>query len=65
MTSAPFLATSPVGAPLEVFHFPMFSLTFGGEPRAYRGFAVLVAPGASPLNPANWLSFDDAPFTKN
>ena len=63
MTPVPFM-TSVLGGP-EVFDFPLLTYTFGGEPAgAYTWYAVLTPPGADPMNPANWLSFDDAPFTK-
>jgi hypothetical protein len=64
-TPVPFMTSLAVGPLLEVFDFPMLTYTFGGEPvGAYTWFAVLTPPGADPLNPANWLSLDDAPFTK-
>jgi Subtilase family len=64
-TAAPFMTSVAVGPLLAVFDFPMLSYPVAGEPvGAYTWFAVLTPPGADPMNPANWLSFDDAPFTK-
>ena len=64
-TPVPFVTIVAVGPLLEVFDFLMLTYTFGGEPvGAYTWFAVLTPPGADPMNPANWLSLDDAPFAK-
>ena len=64
-TPVPFVANLTVAPLLELFDFLMLTHIFAGEPvGAYRWYAVLTPPGADPLNPDNWLSLDDAPFTK-
>jgi hypothetical protein len=64
-TPVPFAANLAVGPLLEVFDFLMLVHMFGGEPVGpYTWYAVLTPPGADPMNSANWLSLDDAPFTK-
>lgn len=65
-TPVPFASGFSVAALLETFNFTMLTHTFGSEPAGtYTWFAVLTPVGADPTNSANWLSFDDAPFTKN
>jgi hypothetical protein len=63
---APFARNLAVGPLQEVFDFLMLSYTFGGEPAGtYTWFTVLTPRGADPWNMDNWLSWDDASFTKN
>jgi subtilisin family serine protease len=65
-TPTPLAANYPVAALQETFDVPVLVYPFAGEPVGnYKWYAVLTPPGADPLNPANWLSMDDAPFAKN
>lgn len=65
-TPVRFASSFAVGPLLETFDFTMLAHTFGSEPAgAYTWFAVLTPLGADPMNSANWLSLDEAPFTKN
>jgi hypothetical protein len=65
-TPVPLAANVSVAPLQEMFGFSMLSLTFGSEPAGnYTWYTVLTPPGADPLNPTRWLSFDDAPFTKH
>lgn len=65
-TPVPFAANFSIAPLLEIVDFLMLSFPFGGEPAGnYTWYTVLTMAGASPLNPANWLSLDDAPFQKN
>jgi hypothetical protein len=65
MTPAPFMTSLLLGPLFAVSDFPILTYTFGSEPvGAYTWYAVLTPPGADPMNPANWLSLDDAHFTK-
>jgi hypothetical protein len=44
---------------------PLFSQTFTGSeaPGNYAWYVLLVRPGLSPTQAANWLAFDSAPYT--
>jgi len=65
-TPTPLVSNFAVTPLMTVFDFSMFTFMFGSEsPGPYDWLAVAVPTGADPLNPATWLSFDDAPFTKN
>lgn len=65
-TPVPLAANLPVAALQETFDVPVLVYPFAGEPVGfYKWYTVLTPPGADPLNAANWLSFDDAPFAKN
>jgi len=65
MTPVRFMTSLLVGPLFAVSDVPILTYTFGSEPvGAYTWYAVLTPPGADPMNPANWLSLDDAHFTK-
>jgi hypothetical protein len=61
----PFKSNFEIKPLQEGFHFKMYSRTFNGEANGtYRWYSVLVPPGADVFVPANRLSLDDAPFSK-
>jgi subtilisin family serine protease len=65
ITPVPYISNYSVAPLLEVFDFNILSYAFGSEaPGNYNWFSVLTPPGADPLNPANRVSLDAAPFTK-
>lgn len=65
-TPVPFATDYLVSPLVEIFDHTMLAYTFNAETSGnYVWYSALVPPGGDPLDPADWLSLDSAPFQKN